>query len=111
MSALATDREAASKLVPALQRFSTAAAITCSFVGTLLLIGWAFNIPTLKSVSPQLVSMKPNAAFCIVLIGIALWLRQERREPGSQPRRGLAQAAAAAAAFLALLTLNEHAFG
>ena len=40
--------------------------------GSLVLFGWAFNITVLKSILPTWVSMKANAAFCFILIGIML---------------------------------------
>jgi len=47
--------------------------------GCVVLMGWAFDIPVLKSVYPGLVTMKANAAICFVLIGMALWCLQTKR--------------------------------
>jgi len=43
-------------------------------VGGMVLAGWAFDIAVLKNISPGWASMKPNAAACFILIGVALLL-------------------------------------
>ncbi len=43
-------------------------------IGVLVLIGWAYDITALKSISPTFVTMKANTAACFVLIGLALVL-------------------------------------
>jgi PAS domain S-box-containing protein len=104
--------EEARRVTSALRRFSTAAGITAATVGILVLVGWALDVPLLKSVLPHLVSMKANTALCFLLAGISLWLAQERQgDSHAQLRLRLSQAAAAAAAALSLLTLSEHLFG
>jgi PAS domain S-box-containing protein len=51
-----------------------AASAAAVLVGGVVLVGWAFDIPALKSVLPGWVSMKPNAALAFILTGIALQL-------------------------------------
>src|SRR5690348_8275131 len=41
-------------------------------VGLLVLIGWAFDIPTLKSVLPGAMTMKPNTAVSVLALGLAM---------------------------------------
>ena len=60
----------ASRLRPLLQRPELAVAL----VGAAVLVGWAFDVTVLKSVSPHYSSMKPNAALAFVLVGIGLTL-------------------------------------
>lgn len=43
-------------------------------VGSMVLVGWAFDIVVLKSILPGWVSMKANTAFCFILTGVALLL-------------------------------------
>ncbi len=41
-------------------------------VGGLALVGWEWDITVLKSINPEWVPMKPNAALCFMLTGVAL---------------------------------------
>lgn len=49
------------------------------FSGCIVLFGWILDIPVLKSISPQLVTMKANTSICFIFIGVSLWLYQEKR--------------------------------
>ena len=52
-------------------------AITTALVGLIVLVtitGWVFDIRLLKSLHPQLTTMKANTALCLGLIAVALWL-------------------------------------
>lgn len=49
-------------------------AVLTVAVGTMVLVGWTFDIAVLKSISPNWVSMKANTAVCFILTGIALLL-------------------------------------
>jgi signal transduction histidine kinase len=42
------------------------------FICVLDLIGWAFDLTALKSISSEFVSMTPNAALCLILSAVAL---------------------------------------
>lgn len=54
--------------------------------GLAVLIGWVFDITVLKSVFPNLISMKANAAICFILTGAALWCLQTKRVDSFIPR-------------------------
>ncbi len=43
-------------------------------IGTLVIVGWLFNIPVLKSVLPGIISMKFDTALCFIFSGIVIWL-------------------------------------
>ncbi|HYS13723.1 MAG TPA: PAS domain-containing protein, partial [Burkholderiaceae bacterium] len=87
--------------------------------GLTVLLGWALDVAALKSVVMGGVAMRANAAFCFVLLGVALLLRTaDKAGPRLSPagrRAELAGLAASICAGLAaavgLLTLCEYAFG
>jgi len=95
-------------------------------LGLVVLAGWAFDIPRLKSVLPGLVSMKANTALGFILSGLALWLKAEggkrKAERGISlasvpssafpfPRSLIANLCALAVALLGAATLGEYLFG
>jgi PAS domain S-box-containing protein len=48
--------------------------VTVSLIGILVLFGWSFEVPTLKSMVPDFVAMKVNTALAFVLAGFTLLL-------------------------------------
>ncbi len=89
--------------------FSKVASATVTLVGFLVFVGWMFDIAVLKSVLPELVTMKANTALAFLLAGISLWLLQE--EQGERHRRRIALGCASLVALVGLLTLIEYLFG
>jgi PAS domain S-box-containing protein len=77
--------------------------------GVAVLLGWASNMPLLKSVFPGLVTMKANTAMGILLGGMALALLS--RERLGRPHRFCVAAFAVVIVVLGLLTLGEYFFG
>ena len=57
-----------------LLRYSRNGALFTMLVGALVLCGWALDIGVLKSIAPNLPSMKANTAIGFVMSGAALWL-------------------------------------
>jgi methyl-accepting chemotaxis protein len=89
--------------------FSPLAGATAVLAGFLVLIGWMFDIAVFKSVLPDLVSMKANAALGFVVAGVSLWLQCP---PAASPaRRRTARVFASVTALLGLLTLGEYVPG
>jgi signal transduction histidine kinase/DNA-binding response OmpR family regulator/HPt (histidine-containing phosphotransfer) domain-containing protein len=86
-----------------------AAAAFAYFVGGLVLVGWAMDIASLKSLLPTWVTMKPNTAVCFVLAAVSLWLL--RTEQANRTSRRIALACAFAVAVVGLLTLAEYCCG
>lgn len=82
-------------------------------VGCLVLIGWLFDIPALKSILPRFVTMKANTALAFILTGAALWILSSGT-PKSRIQRFLrliAYAAASIVLLTGLITLSEYVFG
>lgn len=77
-------------------------------LGLVVMGGWTFDIPLLRSVLPGAVQMKANAAVALILAGCALFMF------GGQPslaRQRLAQGLALVVAALGSITLAEYVFG
>jgi Bacteriophytochrome (light-regulated signal transduction histidine kinase) len=77
-------------------------------VGAIILIGWALDIPLLKSPGPDFPTIKSNVALCFILIGTSLWLQQTKRV--NTRNRCIAQILAVLVLVIGLLTLMEHLF-
>ncbi len=68
-----------SNLISFFASLSEICAILTFVIGCSVLLGWFFHISILKSGLPGIVTMKFNTALCFVLLGISLWLLQEKR--------------------------------
>lgn len=85
---------------------SQVAAVLVMLVGGSVLVGWMLNVPVLKSVAPNLVSMTANTALCLLALGIALFLQGKSSSKHMRSKIGLSLAAAVAA--ISSLTLLEY---
>jgi PAS domain S-box-containing protein len=97
-----------SRLIALAKTFSRIASAGIMLLGGLVLVGWAFDITTLKSVFPGLATMKANTALAFVLAGLSLLLL-DRTERGRGARL-LASFCAVTVALLGVLTLGEYWF-
>lgn len=99
---------------PATALSSCAALLTVALASAVLL-GWVFDVPALKEITPGLATMKANSAVAFILLGIALWLG--RSSPPNDASRSsltrirIGQACAAAGTLIGALTLAEYVFG
>jgi hypothetical protein len=55
-------------------------ALFISFFGAVVIIGWIFDIPALKSILPQWVTMKFSTAICFVSSGVILFFMVKAKE-------------------------------
>ena len=85
---------------------SQLAAAVVMLVSTSVLLGWVINIPVLKSVAPDLVSMVPNTALCLLALGVVLFLRG--KTPSTPPRSKVGAALAVGVAVISSLTLFQY---
>ncbi len=99
-------------VVRRLSRFVSLTSVLSACVGALGLAGWMFHIPVFKSVIPGQVVIRPNAAVCLVLIGLSLWLMRKGDDHLVPRARKLGgQLLAALVATMGLLSLTEHLVG
>src|SRR5262245_47505217 len=89
-------------------------------VGSLVLLGWTFDVASLKSILPGWVKMAPITAVTFVLAGVALWLltRESANLPAPTSREQLgvvqyrtALSYAGIVAFIGLLKLSGYLLG
>jgi PAS domain S-box-containing protein len=101
------------RLLPRFRSFSRCAGLAAAATGVFVLFGWALDNAILKSVLPDVVSMKPNTAACFLMAGLSLFLVARESSPGGRDRsaRLLSRIGAAAVTSLGVLTLAEFATG
>ena len=85
------------------QRLAGTAVVT---VGTIVLMGWIFDISVLKSILPDLPNMKANAAVGMILLGSSIIAAVYQNKKHSAP--GLPTWLAFPVLILGLLTLNKR---
>lgn len=79
---------------------------------SLVLVGWATGSGLLKSVLPDLDSMKPNTAVCFILFGLGVWCRKPNpTRKHLDANRILGLSSAAVMGLIALLTLGQYLSG
>ncbi|WP_432811537.1 response regulator [Pantanalinema sp. GBBB05] len=61
------------KWLTSLRSYSQVASILVIAMGGIVLLGWLFNLPALKSILPIWVTMKANTAIAFILAGCSLW--------------------------------------
>ncbi|BAY65175.1 diguanylate cyclase/phosphodiesterase with PAS/PAC sensor(s) [Calothrix brevissima NIES-22] len=94
-------------LLTALKKTSQVCSFGVVLIGCFVLLGWVFDIPTIKSILPQWVTMKANAALGFVFAGLGLYFLQST----NSGKRRLAQGCALFVTLLGLLNLSQYAFG
>ena len=109
---MSTDHTHHTSVVP---KFTFRVAALVVVAGSMVLVGWAFDIAVLKSILPGWVSMKANTAVCFILIGVALLLTT-RQSALSTPQSAilfsrLARFCVLLVGLIGLLTLGEYIFG
>lgn len=93
-------------LVTLFKRLSMVASVVAFLVGLVVLLSWAFDIGSIKSLFPSAGAMKANTAACFFLLGASLFILRE--ESRSRKVRSLGYACAGLVAVIATLTLIEY---
>ena len=96
-------------LIPKLQHISQQFCTIAAAIGCVVIVGWMFNIPALKSVLPIWVTMKVNTALGFMFGGGALWLWH--RYPEERSKQQWAQWLGILVVSIGLLTLLEYSQG
>ena len=88
--------------------FSEFLSIIIIFIGLIVLIGWAFNIPSFKSPGSDFSTIKSNVGLVFLLIGFSLWLLQTKRV--NTDNRRIGQILAFFVVLIGFLTIVEYLF-
>src|SRR3982074_1257681 len=78
-------------------------------VPCLVLLGWMFNLLTLRSILPGQPQMVPNTAVAFILASVSLWTLWN--EKGSQRLSAVPLVCALAVIIIGLLSLGEYTSG
>jgi PAS domain S-box-containing protein len=78
------------------------------FIGVVFLLGWIFNIPLLLSPDSSFSTIKSNAVFGFILIGMSLWFIQNKRL--NSINRRIAQILAFLTFLIGFITFLEYLF-
>ena len=102
------DAESSNRLAK-FRMFSEFLSIIIIFIGFIVLIGWAFNIPLFKSPGSDFSTIKSNVGLVFLLIGFSLWLLQTKR--ANPDNRRIAQILAFFfVVLIGFLTILEYLF-
>ncbi|MGA2159079.1 MAG: PAS domain-containing protein [Dehalococcoidia bacterium] len=101
------------RTISILKTVSTYLGLLVAAIGALVLIGWAYDIAILKSVSATFVTMKANTAACFVLIGLALALAPPDGSANIwyKLRQYVSGILSVLVAAIGLVVLSEYLFG
>lgn len=107
------------RLVNRLRIFVSASAVFTVVTGLSALAGWKLHIAALETWIAAPIRIVPNAAACLLLLGVSLWLQRtetetktnEDRQSFQEIRQFAGQSAAAVVCLVGLLTLAEHVWG
>ncbi|MFB3895169.1 MAG: ATP-binding protein [bacterium] len=90
------------------QHITSISSVIVILIGCMVLIGWVFNIGLLKSILPNLVSMKANTAICFILSGISLLLSIP--ENAKKSVKHIARGCAGLVLLIGTMSLLEYIF-
>lgn len=98
------------QLIARYQWLSLLFSVAVTLIGLIGLLGWSLDIHLFKSVFPNLLPMRANAAVCFTLIGISLIL-QQHKEIKLTPKNAIAKMFGWIVTLMGSLTLIENMTG
>jgi len=106
-------REGDARTISLLQNISGYFGLAVACIGALVLIGWVYDIPLLKSPSTSFVTVKSSTAVCLVLAGLATLLlpKTQSRTIWNAIRKYCSLVLSVAVAAAGLLVISEFIFG
>jgi len=88
------------------------ASILVASIGSLVVVGWELDRPSLKAFLPGRVATNPTSALGLIVAAASLWMHQAPRSEGHRELRRLAaRVSAAVVAFLGLATIIGYTTG
>lgn len=102
--------EVVTRTTPLFSFISEILSILIFSAGIAVLLGWVLDISILKSVFPDLVTMKANTALCFTLSGFSLWALQVKRRD-QPPFQRMARLCSLVVFGIGLGTFGEYLFG
>jgi len=111
-NAAVVESSQAQRPVRALTLISQYIGVFIALMALVILCGWIFNVPFLKTPFPGVIPMKANTAVCFMFTGAALWLLRSSStvSPAQKIQRYLGYFLALLTAVIGLLTLLEYIF-
>src|ERR1035437_10045810 len=109
MGEVLTGTEKNSRIEHMFTIFSMVMAVVTAVIGFLVLLGWIFNDPFLKTMNALYVTMKANTAVAFILAGVSLMLVLDGKRDSIKYRIGIFFICAVAA--ISLLNVAEDVFG
>jgi PAS domain S-box-containing protein len=94
-----------------LDQFAASCSVLAVAFGLWVLTGWTLHWQWMKSILPGQVTVKANAAVCILLIGLALWILRREHSSIASARTLVAKIAAGVAGIIGLISFLEFLFG
>ena len=85
------------------------AAGTVTALGSLVFLGWAFDVEQLRRLPPDPIVMLPNTSVAFILGGIALWLLRKPRPPDAGAH--VARVLGAVVLFIGVVSFIERVSG
>lgn len=96
-------------LIQRLEFISRLCGIFVMLIGGIVIIGWLFDLPTVRSILPHFVAMKFNTALCFFLSGLSIYLLTPQEKVTKQ-KRSFTRICVIIVSLIGLLSLSQYIF-